>query len=292
MTYPTTIQPAGPGTPFQLLFNEDAQLPPSLPDAFRTIYPGDWPLPTVTERPYTYSNFAQSRDGRISFNEPGLEAAYYVTKANPHDRWLMGLLRMRADAIMIGDTTVRLEPDHVWSAEFICPPDAAAFTAQRAADGRRPIPPLVILSLDGNVHVEAASFQHPEHHIILATTTEGAANASQIECPATVDILDLGKRQADLHQLVRILDQEYSVRTLLCEGGARVFGGMLDAGLIDEEFVTYCPTFVGRSPEHPRPSYCEGVAWMPENAPYSKPVSMHRAGDLFFLRTRCVYKRG
>jgi riboflavin biosynthesis pyrimidine reductase len=88
-----------------------------------------------------------------------------------------------------------------------------------------------------------------------------------------------------------MLHSDYGIRNLLCEGGARVFANMLDAGLIDEEFVTFCPTFVGRSPDRFRPSYCEGVAWLPETAPYSKPISLHRAGDLLFMRTRCHYQK-
>ena len=68
-----------------------------------------------------------------------------------------------------------------------------------------------------------------------------------------------------------MLHDDYGVRHLLCEGGARVFANMLDAHLVDEEFVTLCPTFVGRSPDLFRPSYTEGVAWLPPTAPRSNP---------------------
>jgi riboflavin biosynthesis pyrimidine reductase len=89
--------------------------------------------------------------------------------------------------------------------------------------------------------------------------------------------------------LLAILSGEYAVKTLLCEGGARVFGQWFREGLIDEEFVTWCPIFVGGSTEHFRPSYCEDVTWTPTTAPYSKPISLHRAGDYLFLHTRCSY---
>jgi len=284
-----TVHPQGPDTPFQLLFSDDSDRPPSLPDAFRQIYPGDWHIPSNPNRPYIYTNVALGRDGRISFSEPDLEAAVHVTKADPHDRWLMALLRMRADAVMIGDVTVRLESDHIWTPEYICPPDAPAFTAQRQAEGYRPIPLLVILSFDGDLYMDAACFQREDHHIVLATTSKGAARAKDLTCAATLDILDLGQEAVDLPRLAQILKQDYGINNLLCEGGARVFANMLDAHLVDEEFVTFCPTFVGRSPDQPRPSYCEGVAWMPETAPYSKPISLHRAGDYLFMRTRCHY---
>ncbi len=290
-------QPQGPSVPYQLLFADDADAPPSLPEAFRAIYPGDWCIPTVKGRPYIYSNFAMSRDGRISYNERDREEAYYITKANPHDRWLMALLRMRADALLVGDTTLKLEKYHFetsgevcpWTAEFISRQDATAFTAQRKAEGYKPIPLLVVLSLDGNVDFNAFCFTQPDRHILFATTTRGVEKVRQIGVPSTVDVHELGAESVDLRQLVQLLHRDYAIRHLLCEGGARVFANFLNAGLIDEEFVTWCPTFVGRSHEHQRPSYTEGVAWMPEAAPYSKPISLHRGGDYIFMRTRCQY---
>jgi riboflavin biosynthesis pyrimidine reductase len=289
--------PQGPANPFQLLFADDSTDPPSLPDPFRAIYPGDWRMPRPANRPYIYTNFGISRDGRISYNEPALEGAYHVTKGDAHDRWLMGLLRMRADAVLMGDTTIRLEgyplrtaADPVpWSAEAICPPDAAAFTAQRQAEGYAPLPLFVVLSFDGQVDLTAGCFTAPGRRVILATTKQGAVNARQAGISEQIDLLDLGEESADLTRLVELLYQDDGVRHLLCEGGSRVFANMLKWGLVDEEFVTWCPAFVGRSPDQHRPGYTEGVAWLPDNAPYSKPLSLHRGGDYLFLRTRCHY---
>ena len=282
--------PQGPGSPFQLLFSDDAHQTASLPETFRQIYPGDWHIPTIKDRPYIYSNFAKSRDGRITFNLPEWPGGADVTKANDHDRWLMGLLRTRADAVMNGDVTVNREPDHLWTAEFIYPPAAAAFTELRRSEGYAPSPFLVVLSFDGKLNFEATCFGRDDLHIILATTERGAAHATGVRCAARLDVHNLGRQAVDLHRLVGLLYSDYGVRNLLCEGGARVFANMLDAGLVDEEFVTLCPTFVGRSDEQFRPSYTEGVAWRPETAPYSKPISLHRAGDFLFMRTRCQYQ--
>jgi 5-amino-6-(5-phosphoribosylamino)uracil reductase len=290
--------PKGPGSPFEMLFaqdsthegsvQEDGALGQPLPTAFQQFYPGGWPIPAHADRPYIYSNFAISRDGRISFNLPGQAAAQYVTKAAPHDRWLMGLLRMRADAVLVGDTTVRNEKEFLSSAESIYPDDAEAFAAQRKQDGRATFPLTVILSADGCLPAEAPCLNAKEQHVILATTSKGMENARQIQHPQ-LDLLEFAGDLVDLRQLVRILFEKYNVRTLLCEGGANVFGGMLAAGLIDEEFVTWCPTFVGRAPDAFRPSYCEGIAWTPDAAPYSRPVSLHKGGDYLYLRTRTTY---
>jgi riboflavin biosynthesis pyrimidine reductase len=282
-------QPHGPGSPFQLLFSDVPQAEASLPEAFRRIYPGDWHIPATEGHAYVYSNFATSRDGRISYQIPGQEGGGNITDFNAHDVWLMGLLRARADAVLIGDTTLLVAPGNLWTAEHVCPDDAAAFTELRRGEGRPRWPLLVILSLEAHLDFGAACFSDADTRVVLATTASGAAHARRVRCPAALDVLDLGEAAADLPALLQILHRDYGVRNLLCEGGSRVLAGLLDHRLLDEEFLTLCPRFVGRDAANFRPSYTEGVAWRPEMAPYSRPISLHRAGDLLFLRTRCQY---
>jgi len=165
---------AGPGSAFRLLFDDAAETGLALPAAFRAIYPGSWDLPS-RDRPYVYVNFVLSRDGRVSFDEPGHSSGAEISGCSIHDRWLMGLLRARADAILMGDNTLRIEPDHVWSAEYIFPDDADAFAGLRRAEGRAPLPLQVFLSLEGDVDVGAAAiFAQDSTHVVLATTARGA----------------------------------------------------------------------------------------------------------------------
>lgn len=284
------VQPQGPGSGYQLLFSDDTANGFGLPDSFRAIYPGDWFLKPANGRPYIYSNFAQSRDGRVSYNAPGVSSGGDVTNFSRHDRWLMGLLRTRADAVMMGDNTVKIEPDHIWNAAHIFPDDAPAYAELRRLEERRPEPFLVILSYDGNLGYNQAPFHDASQHIILATTASGAAQAKDVQCAAQLDVHTLGTESVDMNKMVEMLAHDYGVESLLCEGGPRVMGGMLNAGLIDEEFVTLCPSFIGRNNDAFRPSYIEGVTWLPHTAPYSKPLSLHRAGDYLFMRTRCSYR--
>ena len=203
----------------------------------------------------------------------------------------MAFLRTRADAIMNGIGTVTLENGTLWTAEDLYPNDAAAFVELRQHFGHTKPPILVILSHDGKLNFEAASLQRPDLHAVLATTDAGATYARQFDVPATLDIHSMGQNVADLQRTVDMLYSDYGVRNLLSEGGSTVQAGLLNAGLIDEEFVTWCPSFVGRSSEKYRPSYTEGVAWHPTTAPYSKPISLHRNSDLLYLRTRCSYNQ-
>ena len=278
--------------PFTLLFDDEAK-GAALPEALRAVYGGDWFLPKINGRPYTYANFALSRDGRVSFNEPGHLGGGDVSGFNAHDRWLMGLLRARADAVVVGDNTLRLEPDHLWTFEYIFPQNAEAFTALREAEGRKPQPLQVFLSLTGNFDAEASVLCQPHLDVLIATTSRGYEKAAALRCAANVTVLNLGEERVNLSRFATILHSDFGVNTLLCEGGPRVYGGFVEAGLIDDEFLTLCPTVIGNpalgDSVKPRPGLIEGTAFMPNTHPKSVPTSLRRAGDHLFLRSRYVY---
>jgi 5-amino-6-(5-phosphoribosylamino)uracil reductase len=275
-------------SPFISLFDDDATRGLALAPEFQAVYGGDWRIPPPhTDRPYTFMNFATSRDGRVSFNLPGQSAGSDISDFNQHDQWLMGLLRARCDAVMMGDGTMRVVPDHLWTAEFIYPPDAAAFAALRQAEGRAPIPLQVFLTLNGDLPHESLVFDQSDFHIILATTSQGAQTAQPFkDRAARVDILDLGDGVVDLSRLASILLHDYGVQSLLVEGGPRVYASLLAEGLVDDEFVTLCPIMVGMAAGAGRPSLIEGVAFTPENAPRSRLLSLRRKGNHLFLRSR------
>jgi riboflavin biosynthesis pyrimidine reductase len=285
------VAPVGPGSPFELLFDDVGESGLPLNTTFQAIYPGSWDLP-ARDRPYVYVNFVLSRDGRVSFNEPGHSSGAEVSGFSAHDRWLMGLLRARADAVLMGDVTLQIEPDHVWSAEHIFPDDAEAFAGLRLAEGRKPLPLQVFLSLDGDIDVaRAAIFARSDAHIVLATTDRGAARARSLpETAAQVDVLGLGAESVDIRALLETLGHLHGVRTVLCEGGPRAYGSVLAAGCIDDEFLTLSPVVVGSTSDAPRPGLIEGVAFSATAHPRSTPISLHRAGDLLFLRSRYAFQ--
>ena len=184
------------------------------------VYGSEWRLPQRALAAYVYSNFVLSRDGRVSFNEPGHMSGGDVSGFSGHDRWLMALLRARADAILMGDNTLRIEPDHVWTAEHISPEDAEAFAALRRIERRAPVPLQVFLSLDGDVDVDAAAiFSRDDAHVVLATTTRGAAHARSLpSTQARVDVIELGSDSVDVRALLDLLAR---VRTASAPCSAR-----------------------------------------------------------------------
>jgi riboflavin biosynthesis pyrimidine reductase len=271
---------------FELLFEaevDESGSTFSLPEPLRAAYGGDWLVPQATGAPYVYVNFVTSRDGRVSFNEPGYLGGVHVAAGDRADRWLMGLLRARADAVLVGEGTVRAEPSHVWTAEHIWPEDTEPFSALRAVEGRRNRPLQIVLSLDGLVPGEAAMLAEEGLDVVVATTSRGAA---QVPASAS-DVLALGTGPIGFERLLDALVDRYSIGTLLCEGGPRVYGSLLGAGVGHDEFLTLSPLVIGESEDGPRrPSLVESASFAPEGAPRARLLSVRRSGDYLYLRSR------
>jgi len=280
------------GSPYESLFDDAPTAGQSLPSHVRDIYGGDWAIPQSDDRTYIYSNFVVSHDGRISFNEPGHYGGGDVSGGDPHDAWLMALLRSRADAIMVGDNTLTLEPEHLWTHQYIFPATSALLQELRESEGRSRYPLQVFLSLSGEINWDAAVFSSSEYRIVIATTRGGAQRIkeSRPEHPH-VDVIAQDRKAVDLRALVSQLRERYSVRSLLIEGGPRAYGSAIGDRIIDEEFLTLSPIVVGNDHANgkQRPGLFEGLAFSPHSAVRMVPLSLKRKGDFLFVRSRVVY---
>src|SRR5207253_7833821 len=67
-----------------------------------------------------YSNFVTSLDGVVSLGSHP-SAGSVISGRNQADRFLMGLLRACADAVLLGAGTLRATPGHHWTPEHIYP---------------------------------------------------------------------------------------------------------------------------------------------------------------------------
>jgi riboflavin biosynthesis pyrimidine reductase len=287
------IAVAGPSNAVTLLFDDSphaAGLP--LHPAFATAYGGQWHLPDPEEGlPYTSINFVVSRDGRISYGEPGEVGGASVNNGCDADVWMMGLFRARCDAVLVGDGTVRAEPEHVWTPSYLGGADAAAFERLRRHEGRAPTALHVFCSLTGRVETHWAAVADESIPLVIATTDEGRAAASRrLAGRPNTEIAAFGDARVDTLALGRWLCRERSVNSLLCEGGPNLYGSMVSDGSVNDEFVTLSPVIVGpqASTGARRPSLVEGVGFMPGRSPMSKPISLRRCGDHLMLRSRVL----
>ena len=279
-------------TPFECLFDDTFDSGLSLPNDLQEIFDGDWVAPDRGDRTYVYSNFVLSHDGRISFNEPGHYGGGDVAAGCPHDQWFMALLRARADAVMVGDNTLYLEPEHVWSHQYIFPAENERLSELRRAEGRSKYPLQVFLSLNGDINWDGAVFADADLHVVIATTRGGAARVeSEKKGVSQVDIIVQEQSPLNIATLVGQLRDKYQIRTLLLEGGPRAYGSAIADRVVDDEFLTYSPVIVGNdgSSKKIRPGLYEGLAFSPANAARMRPVSLRRNGDYLFGRYRCSY---
>src|SRR5438132_4660349 len=128
--------------PFDVLFEDDVprhQMRPELERIYGRLGFADSVI---------YSNFVSSVDGVVSLGSKP-SAGSVISGRNPADRFLMGLLRACADAVVLGAGTLRATPGHHWTAEHIYPDLAASFAKLRNSLEREPKPRLVVLTTTG-----------------------------------------------------------------------------------------------------------------------------------------------
>jgi riboflavin biosynthesis pyrimidine reductase len=98
-----------------------------------------------------------------------------------------------------------------------------------------------------------------------------------------VSYLLAGAREVDLPLALEKIGERFSVRTLMLEGGGKINGGMLRAGLIDEVSVLVAPVVDGRVGT-PTLFDVEGEGVAPHRLALEGVE--RRAGDVLWLRYR------
>src|SRR5438874_1362070 len=109
-------------TPLETLFDRQNGRELPLPDELAFLFGSlQFPFSAGSDQSYVISNFVTSLDGVVSLNTPGHASGGDISGFNRHDQMVMGLLRAIADIIIIGAGTLRAEPDHRWTADYIFP---------------------------------------------------------------------------------------------------------------------------------------------------------------------------
>ena len=85
---------------------ESAESP--LSRKLRELYDGDLHFrPPPAARPFVIANFVSTLDGVASYEIKGQSGGSTISGSDPADRFIMGLLRASADAIIVGAGTLR-----------------------------------------------------------------------------------------------------------------------------------------------------------------------------------------
>jgi riboflavin biosynthesis pyrimidine reductase len=161
---------------------------------------------TPEERPWVSAIMVSSLDGRATLGGTSRKLG------GPQDLQMLLALRRRADALIVGPGTV-------------------------AAEGYGPLPcPAVLVSRSFKLPWDAGLFTAPGQRVLVYTRAGGEVP----EVDADVELVpedDLVAVLADL--------RARGVERLLCEGGPTVNRALLDAGLLDELYLTLAPVVSG-----------------------------------------------
>jgi riboflavin biosynthesis pyrimidine reductase len=252
-----------------------------LPEELRIAYGGDlWFPPSGPRRPYVIGNFVSTVDGVVSYEVPGKSGGGDISGFDRPDRFIMGLLRASADAVMMGSGTLhQTAPEHLFVAARVYPEARELYSRYRSEVLGKMAPPLhVVVSGSGRVDLTRAVFRTPGIQTLIVTTQAGgellaASGAGSLEGPiiAPAAILEL-------------LRDRFGVSLLLHEGGPALFGKFLADACVDELFLTVAPQVAGRNMHRLRPGVIAGVEFLPETAPWLDIVSVKQRGNHLYLR--------
>jgi riboflavin biosynthesis pyrimidine reductase len=262
-----------------------------LPDGLRDRYDGDLCFPPAPEeRPYCIANFVSTLDGVVSFNLPGQSEGAQISGSNEEDRFIMGLLRASADAVMVGSGTLQAAgPQASWLPEAVYPAAKDLYRKYRTEVLRKPEYPLVVIVTGtGELDLTGAVFHTPRTRVLILTTEQGKQRLSQSGSGslASVEVKALSTVESRISpsSILTLLRREVGVELLLHEAGPTLFGEFLSVGFMDELFLTVAPQIAGRAAEHPRPGLVANVEFSPVTAPWWKLLSAKKSADYLFLR--------
>jgi riboflavin biosynthesis pyrimidine reductase len=266
--------PSNSAADLELLY-ERADLPRfDLPAALSTRYGGGLGFAA----PCLYANFVSSLDGVVAVSSEG-DSGPIISLHSQTDRFVMGLLRACAEAVIVGAGTFRKASGHLWHADTIYPPAAALYAETRRRLGLRPHPRLVLVTRSGTIDVA-----QPALDGALILTSRDAEARLRPQLPASAEMLALDSESLHLRELLPLLHQR-GLRMLLTEGGPSLFAELVADRLLDELFLTSSPALFGRLPDDHRKSLADGLDIAGAEL---ELLSVRRDGSHLFLRYRLL----
>jgi riboflavin biosynthesis pyrimidine reductase len=116
-------------------------------------------------------------------------------------------------------------------------------------------------------------------------TTAGGAKAIGNRLPKTCEVVTVGTdKRVDPGKAIAEL-RDRGLKVVLTEGGPQLMGQLVEAGLLDEAFLTVSPVIAGRRDEK-RLGMVDGVELLPGPGAWSRLASVRRHGDYLFMRYR------
>lgn len=204
-------------------------------------------FPSALSKPWVKVNFISSLDGAATVQ--GLSGGL----GDENDHRIFWLDRSMCDVILVGAATVVAEKYTGMTRENMAVTD-------RAALGLAPVPTIAIVTRSCTIDPAARVFTDTEVAPIVYTTSSADETRRKAVADAGADVVLTGEHDVDLQALVADLGTRGLLR-VNCEGGPRLFGSMIAAGLVDELCLSLSPMLtsgdssriaVGEFPQQPQ----------------------------------------
>lgn len=269
----------------QLWSAPDAAVGPRPNARLADAYGAPLTFPKRPDRPTVVVNFVSTLDGVVSYATAEAAGGGEISGFFATDRFVMGLLRAHADAVMIGAGTIRAAPTEDWTPASVFPDADADFAFLRRELGLAPEPTTVVVTASGDIDPAHPGLRDPGVPVLIITTQLGLDRCAELASLPNVAVTVAGRERVAPGDLMAALAAA-GLRLVTCEGGPHLFAELLAADVVDELFLTIAPQVAGRFVDHPRLALAEGVAFDVAAAPWWNPVSFARAGGHLFTRYR------
>lgn len=178
-------------------------------------------------RPWLVVNFVASVDGAVT--EKGRSEGL----SSPGDKKIFLLGRDLADVVMVGAGTVLVEGYR------------GVRPSQRLADRRRrhgmsAVPPVAVVTRQCSIPPDAPVIVDTSVPTIVLTCAAAPLSRREALAEAGAEVLVRGANEVDLAAVVDELAGR-GLRRICCEGGPRLFGSLIEVGLVDEVRLTVSP---------------------------------------------------
>ena len=181
-------------------------------------------------RPYVYINMIMSTDGRIVIDdtEEGLGSAV--------DRKLMRELRVNADIVLCGASTLRING----ASSRLGDPNLIDLRKQR---NQTDAPIAAVVTNTGNLPLDSVFFQGEDFEAVVYVGTNITSEKLNLLQSSKRKIFQLPAENS-VKWMLNHMRHNLGARYLLLEGGSNINGQFLSADLIDEYFLTIGPKIV------------------------------------------------